>query len=182
MKKVLVISLCKYKLHESEFVRPVLDILMENKINYSLKFYKDLNFSLIKDFDKIIICGTSLLDNDFLENLNYFDWILNYGGKILGICAGMQVLGEIYGGVLKKKNEIGFYFEEFKSDFLGLIGKQEVYHLHNYYISNWKKIGFSLCSNSKIPQAVKHNTKNFYGVLFHPEVRNKNLILNFLKG
>jgi hypothetical protein len=125
MKKVLVVSLCKYELHESEFVRPVLNILIDNCINYSLKNYKDINSNLVEDFDKIILCGTGLLDNDFLNNLNNFNWILNYNGDILGICAGMQILGLVYGGNLKKKTEIGFYSEEFNFNFLGLIGKKK---------------------------------------------------------
>ena len=36
-------------------------------------------------------------------------------------------------------------------------------------------------TKSKIPQAIKHKEKKIYGVLFHPEVRNKELILNFVK-
>ncbi len=179
MKKVLVVSLCKYELHESEFVRPVLNILIDNCINYSFKNYKDINSDLVEYFDKIILCGTGLLDNDFLNNLNNFNWILNYNGDILGICAGMQILGLVYGGNLKKKTEIGFYSEEFNFNFLGLTGKKEVYHLHNNYICDWEKIGFKVYSTSNIPQAVKRNS--FYGVLFHPEIRNKDLILNFLK-
>ena len=65
MKKVLVVSLCKYELHESEFVRPILNILIDNCINYSFKNYKDINSDLVEYFDKIILCGTGLLDNDF---------------------------------------------------------------------------------------------------------------------
>ena len=30
-------------------------------------------------------------------------------------------------------------------------------------------------------QIVKHKDKNFFGVLFHPEVRNESVIENFLK-
>jgi anthranilate/para-aminobenzoate synthase component II len=39
---------------------------------------------------------------------------------------------------------------------------------------------FDIFSKTKYVQAIKHKTKPFYGVLFHPEVRNKGLIEKFL--
>jgi anthranilate/para-aminobenzoate synthase component II len=36
-------------------------------------------------------------------------------------------------------------------------------------------------SDKEIVQAVKHQTKEIYGVLFHPEVRQKEMIANFVK-
>jgi GMP synthase (glutamine-hydrolysing) len=38
------------------------------------------------------------------------------------------------------------------------------------------------CEGNGVVQAVKHKERPIYGVLFHPEVRNKNLILEFLKS
>lgn len=178
MKRILVISLCKEKMHEREFVNPIVSIIKEKKINFELKHYLDLtevDFSL---FSHIIISGTSYLDNDYLDKLSLFNWVFDFKGKVLGICSGMQIIGLLFGGKLKQKKEIGFYFEEFIKPFLGLSGKQEVYHLHNNYISNWEN--FNVYSNLDIPQAVKHKSKDIYGVLFHPEVRNKEVILNFL--
>ena len=52
---------------------------------------------------------------------------------ILGVCGGMQIIGKLFGGKLKKKTEIGYYKENFNKNFFGLIGESEVYHLHNYY-------------------------------------------------
>jgi GMP synthase-like glutamine amidotransferase len=83
------------------------------------------------------------------------------------------------GGKIKKHNEIGFFHENFENQFLGLTGEQEVYHLHNNYVQTNKNFG--IYSSNKIPQAIKHKDKEIYGVLFHPEVRQKNMILEFVK-
>ncbi|MFH1642745.1 MAG: hypothetical protein ABIC04_07665 [Nanoarchaeota archaeon] len=168
---ILIISTCRDKLHYFEFVKPVEDIAGDCRT----KHYSKLTTTDLKKADRIIICGTSLLDNKFMEDINKFEWIKNTTASILGICAGMQIIGKIFGGSLKRKTEIG-YFKEYFDDFLGLIGKQKVYHLYNYYVDFPKK--FKIYSKSKIPHAVRY--KNCYGVLFHPEVRQKFIIQNFL--
>lgn len=178
-KMILIINICKEKLHYFEFVKLIEDILESKKLKYFVKHYKDLNNNDLNKADKIIICGTSLYDNEFIKNLKYFSWIKKFEKPILGICGGMQIIGLIFGGKIKKKTEIGFYFENFNKEFLGLIGKQEVYHLHNYYIDFNRLNSFEIYCGEKISQAVKHKEKEIYGVLFHPEVRNKELIEKF---
>ena len=68
--------------------------------------------------------------------------------------------------------------ENFSEDFLGLNGENEVYHLHNSYV-DFSGLDFEVFTDGKVSQAVKHKKKNIYGVLFHPEVRGKDLIRNF---
>jgi len=172
---ILVISLCKEKLHELEFVKPIEDIL---KNNFIRKHYLELTEDDFNKCDKIIICGTSLKDNKFLDDIEKFDWIKSIDKPLFGICAGFQLIGLIHGGKLKKHLEIGYFFENFDKSFLGLDGKQEVYHLHNNYVDFCEH--FDLFSDGEIVQAIKHNNKQIYGTLFHPEVRNKKMILNFI--
>ena len=171
---ILVINLCKEKLHYLEFVKPIEDILEKD---FFTKHYLELSENDFDKADKIIICGTSLKDNSFLEDINKFNWIKHFDKPLLGICAGFQLIGLIHEGELKKKLEIGFFFENFDKMFLGLEGKQEVYHLHNNYVDFCDH--FDLFSDGEIVQAVKHKEKEIYGTLFHPEVRNKEMILNF---
>ncbi|MDD5193732.1 MAG: hypothetical protein PHF67_04070 [Candidatus Nanoarchaeia archaeon] len=181
---ILIINICKEKLHYYEFVKPIEDILRYKDIKFFTKPYNELTKRDLKKTKKVIICGTSIYDNEFLENCPDFDWLLNFNKPVLGICGGMHLIGTVFGNkthtkktLLKKKTEIGFYNEKFEEDFLGLIGEKEVYHLHNYYVRFGKD--FLIFTGGKCAQAIKHREREIYGVLFHPEVRNKDLITNF---
>ena len=107
--KTLIISTCKEKLHDLEFTKPIENILRGGgaefkKVNYLQEFSTE-------EFTHIIITGTSLQDNDYLNHLNKFEFIKNTKHKILGICAGMQIIQKIFNqnSELKSKTEIGFY-------------------------------------------------------------------------
>ncbi|RME78186.1 hypothetical protein D6774_02020 [Candidatus Woesearchaeota archaeon] len=175
MSGVLILNLCKEPLHFYEFVKPVEDILKKEGIAFKTIPFNQ--FTSSSACDKIIICGTSLKDDHYLD-LD-FSWIRSTSIPILGICAGCQMICLSFGAQLKKQTEIGYYKETFVNPFLGLRGEQEVYHLHNKYATLPKD--FISFTESKIPQAIKHQDKEIYGVLFHPEVRNKEMILAFTK-
>jgi GMP synthase (glutamine-hydrolysing) len=175
---ILLVDVCKEPLHYLEFVKPVEDILKEVRVKCFVRNYKQITKTDINNANKIIICGTSLKDNGFLKNIKNFSWVKSTDKPILGICAGMQVICLIFGGKVNKETEIGFYFENFNKKFLGLSGKREVYHLHNNFVSLPQN--FENFTNSKILQSIKHKEKEIYGVLFHPEVRNKELIRKFI--
>ncbi|MEX0933016.1 MAG: gamma-glutamyl-gamma-aminobutyrate hydrolase family protein [Candidatus Pacearchaeota archaeon] len=178
---ILLLNICKEKLHYFEFVKPIERILKEKEIDFYTKHYSKFTDKDLKA-DKIIICGTSLKDNDYLKNPNLFKWVGFYKKPILGICAGAQILCKHFKGNLIEKNEIGLNNVEFKKEFLGATsGSEEVYSLHNLSLdvddSEFDSIAFS--NNSKTIQAIKHKEKPIYGVLFHPEVRNEEIILEF---
>lgn len=182
---ILIISTCSEPIHELEFVKPIEKILKESpqKIKYKTVHYSKLKASDIKKSSKIIIAGTSLQDNEFSKDIRKFSWIkkLNPKKPLLGICAGMQIISLLYGGKAKSKTEVGYYFELFEKPFLSIEKdtEHEVYHLHNNYITLPKD--FESYTKGKIPQAIKHISKPVYGVLFHPEVRNRKIIEEFIK-
>lgn len=161
---ILLVNICKEKLHFYEFVRPIEDILIRNKIKCFIRYYTCVIKKDLEKADKIIICGTSLRDNEFLNNIKDFNWIKNYKKPILGICGGSHVIGLSLGKKLKKQKEIGLKKIKFKGEFLGIGGERNVYHLHEFYT---------------LPEVFKE--KNLYATLFHPEVRNKEIIVNFCK-
>ena len=174
---ILLIKTPKYSLHDLEFVKPIEDILKKNNLKFKSIHYRKLSQKIIKTADKIIISGTSLKDNYFLAHINNFKWIENFEKPILGICGGMHIMGLIFKGEIKKCQEIGLTEIIFKNDFLGYHGKHLVYELHNLNVESKEFIKYAMSNNCI--QAIKHKKKPFYGVQFHPEVRNKNLILNF---
>jgi GMP synthase (glutamine-hydrolysing) len=161
---LLIVNICKEKLHALEFVKPIEDILASQNIQFFTKHYSELKNSDIEKADKIIICGTSLKDNEFLDHLNSFHWIKNYKKPIFGICGGAHLIGLILRYKLKKKKEIGLKKLILQKEFLGFKGELQVYHLHQFYV---------------LPEVFHKD--NIYATLFHPEVRNKKIIEEFCK-
>ena len=60
--KLLLISTCQEKLSEREFVHPISKILDSEQ--HQILHYTECTRDTIQKFDKIIICGTSLKDNE----------------------------------------------------------------------------------------------------------------------
>jgi len=176
---IMIVNICSNNLHYFEFVKPIEDVLIKNNFEFKTRFYKKLKPELITKADKLIISGTSIKDNNFLENLKFFNWIKDFEKPILGICGGMHIIGLTYNGRIKKQQEIGLTKIYFRDEFLGLKENVEVYELHNYCVKSNEFENFAESMNC--PQATKHKNKPFFGVLFHPEVRNKNLIVAFGK-
>lgn len=175
---ILIINLAKEPMHYDEFVRPIEDILKGIGVAFKTVCIQKLNQKDLQA-DKIIIAGTSLMDNEYLNYKDKFEFIKTFDTPILGICAGMQIISLVFGGKLTKKQEIGLIDVEFKKEFLGVRGKRSVYALHNNRPTVPK--GFISCASSTCPQAIKHKVREIYGTLFHPEVRNKDIIESFTK-
>lgn len=170
---IILLSTCSEKLSEEEFVSPVARIVGGCKI---LHYKEKLDF---KKNDKLIICGTALKDNDYLENLKRFNYLKDIEIPVLGICSGMQILCMINGSALSKKTEIGLIDIRTTKPNKLFDGNFKAYSLHQNSVTLPK--GFITIAKSRsIIQSVKHKEKEIYGVMFHPEVRNREMIEKFL--
>lgn len=174
---ILIVNMNYKRLGYYEFVLPLYSIV-EPIEPCEVTYY-----SRVKDMDKyqkIILSGTPLMDNEYLTCIDTFSWIRECDTPILGICAGMQVIGLVFDSDLIPCREIGMTdiitVKEnplFSSTF-------SAYALHNYGILPSKNVEI-LAKSNKCVQGVKHKEKEIYGVLFHPEVRNKNIIKRFIQ-
>ncbi len=171
---ILIISTCSQKLSEEEFVKPIAKIVGKN--------YEIVHYSEIKDlskYEKIIICGTALADNEYLNHLEKFDWLKSAEKPVLGICSGMQAIALVFGAKITKNKEIGMTKIKTKKNNPLFSGTFEAYELHGNGLSDLKDFEILAASGSFV-QAVKHKTKEIYGIMFHPEVRNAQIISSFL--
>ena len=179
---ILLISICENELHELEFVKPIGDILRNKGIKFRIGHYKKIKQNDLNEAKKVIICGTSLQDNTFLDNIGKFSWIKTFSKPLLGICGGMQVIGLNFRCGLDKKRQIGIIKMTLKQDFLGLKRRTIIdgYNLHGLCLKinrrDFETLAYNRCS-----QIIKHRTKPIYGLMFHPEVRNKEIIEGFVK-
>ncbi len=178
--KTLLISTCTHALHEREFVFPISEILGENE--HDILYFQNCSEKLVSSYSRIIICGTSLQDFSYVEWFPFFDDLLKeFTAPILGICSGMQILTSIFGtSGLIDNVEIGITEVKTLEPNKLFEGTFLAYNLHNYSVQDCGKFTI-LAKSSNCIQAVKHVSKDIFGISFHPEVRNEKIISNFLK-
>lgn len=174
---ILLISTCKEKLSEYEFVTPIVEII--KSFEYDIINYKDLETSNISIYDKIIICGTSLQDNDYLKYFDDFKKLKNHNKEILGICSGFQIICKMFDEEIIDQQEIGMINVETQIKNPLVSGDFQAYNMHNFSADEVTSFNV-LAKSEKTIQMISHKKLNIFGVSFHPEVRNQQIIANFL--
>jgi GMP synthase-like glutamine amidotransferase len=163
-----------------EFVLPILAIAEELE-KCVVKHYLDVSEKTLNGCDKIILSGSALKDTVTLDQTQRFTWLKNCDKPVLGICAGMQTASLVFGGRLVKCREIGMTeIATLKANPL-FSSTFKVYALHNYAIVPSAEFEV-LAESAKCVHAIKHRQKDIYGVLFHPEVRNKDVVKKFIQA
>lgn len=181
---ILVINICKEKMHELEFVKPVCDILDGVGQDYKVRHYLRLKKGDL-EAEKVILCGTSLRDFEYLKHLRMFGWLRDYRGDVLGICGGAQILARVFGGDVFQSREVGKILVKRKEEFFDLPEEFFAYSIHNFGIKAPE--GFQVAaSSSEGAQVILREEKNrgggmLLGILFHPEVLNKGIIEKFAR-
>ena len=175
---ILLIDLTSDELSSLEFVNPIKRIVESCKEKTEVIHYSNLNEFQVQQADKIILCGTALKDNKFQDDFEKFNWMKDSKKPILGICAGMQIVGLVHGAKLIQMKEIGM---------TQIIAKNDIFQdtMFSAYEMHGSSVtlpeGFiEIAFNDKGTQAIKKD--KIYGIQFHPEVRNRKLIENFLKN
>ena len=162
-----------------EFVLPIAAVV-EKIRDFSIKHYSEVTNQDLNQCGSVILSGTALKDIATLSHLEKFQWLKETEKPVLGICAGMETLGVVFGACLVKCLEIGMTpiislkdNPLFSADF-------KAYSLHSYCVEASKEFEVWAKSGECI-QVIKHKTKPIYGALFHPEVRNPELIKRFIE-
>ena len=176
---ILLISTCSDKLSEREFVLPIVDIVKSEK--HQILHYNECSKDFVYEFDKILVCGTSLQDNRYQKDLEIFkDLLFDYDKPVLGICSGMQTVVSIFEEKIVENVEIGMIDVQTLENNSLCEGEFQAYSLHNYSVDNLEF--FEVLARSETStQVIKHKSKEIFGVSFHPEVRNSEVIENFLR-
>jgi|WetSurMetagenome_2_1015567.scaffolds.fasta_scaffold00363_12 diphthine-ammonia ligase len=180
--RILLIDLCceKDSLSNYEFVLPISDALRRAGAYCEIRHYAEVEPRDRLSCDRIVLCGTALMDNDYAEHLQYFSWIRGCKKPVLGICAGMQVIGVVYGGSIVQDPAIGLKDIEIvrSSPLLGEPRRIEGYHLHNYAVTLPQEFSL-LAGRVDAVGAFQRGSDPVYGLIFHPEVRNRWILERF---
>lgn len=169
-QKVLIINLNKHDLAYHEFITPIISIIKEADVVHYKESYNPNNY------DKIILGGTPLKDNEFLENIKLFNWIDDFKKPVLGICAGAEVIALRLKCRLTTNKSIGLKKIKTINNNPLFKGEFEAYCLHSLSVELRNEKGYTeLAENT---EAFMFN--NLYGIMFHPEVRNIYIVKKFI--
>ncbi len=160
-----------------EFVLPIAKIVKRFD-KYDIKPYLKVPSLNLEKYSKIILSGACLRNSP--RDIKNFKWLKTYKKPVLGICAGMQTISTVFGSSLIQCMEIGMKQVKTKKENILFSGKFKAFELHNYSIIPSQKIDVLAISRNCV-QAIKIKDRPLYGVLFHPEVRNIEIIENFIK-
>ncbi|MEK6941180.1 MAG: hypothetical protein AABW49_04755 [Nanoarchaeota archaeon] len=164
-------------------------VLTELNMPFEKISLSELKQNSWKKHNGIIISGSPLLLTKEKEKLlPKFLFLKNITIPALGICFGHQIVGLINGAIItngkliKKKEQITILA---KDPLFQNIQKEVMFdENHEEYITIPRNFLHLARSESYEIEAMKHPTKNVYGIGFHPErsgEQGKTLLKNFYK-
>ncbi len=163
----------------TEFVPPILSAL-EGVEPCLVEHFLDVTSEEVSCCSRVILSGTTLKDFEAQNHLKKFDWLKTCEKPLLGICAGMQIISLVYDVPLAECTQVGMTQINTAKFNLLFEGNFQAYTLHS--LAPQKSETFeTLATSETCIQAIKHKQKPIYGVLFHPEVRNIDILKKFVK-
>ena len=182
--KILIVNNAEKEV--ADFVAPIEHLLNENSIEFSTIQYSDLTNTELEDFDGIILSASPRGDDIVDSHQKLYQWVKSSHIPILGICAGHQIIGKLYGSELirDKEKEIGDLNVEIIKEDKIFFGYDKIFLVkQNHHDSVTLPEDFILLAKSEkcANQIMKHKTKPIYTTQFHAEILNEKLILNFIK-
>jgi GMP synthase-like glutamine amidotransferase len=162
-----------------EFVQPIVSVIQPLE-NCVVRHFSELQPSELSCYGKIVLSGNTLKDHATLNQTEKFQWLKTCKQPVLGICAGMQTISLVFGEPLTAYLQVGMIEVETLAPNSLFEGKFRAYALHNFSVEPSRAFQV-LAKSTKCVQAIKHIQRDVYGVLFHPEVRNPEILRNFIK-
>ena len=117
--------------------------------------------------------------NDYLNDLDNFKKLKDLNKPILGICSGFQIVCSMFNEKIIEQEEIGMMSVSTTQSNPLVSGDFQAYNMHNFSVADLTSFNV-LAKSDKTVQLVSHKKRNIFGVSFHPEVRNEQIIINFL--
>jgi len=180
--RVLIVSTCRYRLSEYEFVTPLIQICRKSGAEVEVARYDSLRNVDPGRYSHAVISGTALKDFDYLNYVEDFEPLLEEGIPVLGICAGAQVIALYYGSKLEDLVIIGRHpIHVVRENPLLPSGTTHAYFLLSKVIVPTRKL-IELGRTGEATSLYKVEGRETYGALFHPEVLNREVIRNFLEN
>ncbi len=161
-----------------EFVLPIVEVI-KNLGLWTVKHYLEVTGEDLTRCDVFVLSGTALKDMATLTQLERFQWLKEIDKPVLGICAGMETIGMVFGMRLRPCLEIGMTPVKVVKENPMVSGDFKAYSLHSVCVEPTGD--FEVWAESpQCVQLIKHKRNEIYGILFHPEVRNQEILRRFV--
>lgn len=180
---ILLVDLCyrEDSLGFDEYLLPLARIA--ERLGYQTRalHFRAVSPDDLSSAEAVILCGTPLADNAFLEEANTFLWLEEAVIPVLGVCAGMEIICRTFGGMLGPCTEIGMSEIRMGQDTLPFENHCSfpAFELHTLGCTD-AGILEVLAVSDQCVQIVRHPGRPIFGVMFHPEVRNEWVVEQFL--
>ncbi len=175
---VLLVSTCAEPFSEAEFVAPLERIACDAGATVESSSLGTLN-SVPEGVSHILLAGTTLQDDKYLKEIGAVERLLETGVPLLAVCSGMQLLAAASGGEIIAQREIGMVAVETLAENPLCASRFEAFALHRHAVEPGARLEV-LARSKACAQVVRHRELPAWGVLFHPEVRNEQLVRSFL--
>ena len=162
-----------------EFVMPIVEVVKPLG-DCVVKHYLDITAQDLSLCGTVILSGTPLKDTATLKQPEKFRWLKETDRPVLGVCAGMETIGVVYGAEVRRCVEIGMTQISTVQDNQLFQGDFRAYSLHSVCVDLGGEFEV-LAKSAQCIQAFKLRDRRIYGTLFHPEVRNPEIIKKFLQ-
>ena len=168
---------------DQSFVDPIKGALVGTDTTVQVREYGEVYD--VNSFDAVIISASPKGDDIVNDHRQNFEWLLTYQNPVLGICAGHQLIGTMFGGELKRDTEAedgDIHIQIVKEDplFKRHEGELKVEQHHNDSITLPADFELLATSDKCEVQAMRHKERPTYSVQWHAERSNPDIIRNFI--
>jgi GMP synthase (glutamine-hydrolysing) len=168
-----------------EFIEPLQKIALNAKVSYKTIEYEETLTTDLSIYDGFLISG-SPRGNDIVDHhLPYFLWIKECRVPVFGICAGHHVIGKMFGSKLLRsiEKEVGNFnvYIDKKDAIFNTLPSQFLAN-QNHHDSITLPQDFILLAHTEDCKntMMKHKENPIYSTQFHPEILNKEILVNFI--
>lgn len=172
---------------ERQFVDPIERYLSEQNASFVTREWREfIGADEVGPSSSVIISASPMGDNaNFEERIRAFQWVKNVRVPVMGICAGHQFIGHIFGAELTRDREsekgnvpVTILEDDPVFEGLGRVIDTEQQHHDSITLPN----GFTLLASSGRcrVQSMRHTEKHIYGFQWHVEISNLEIIGNFI--
>ncbi len=161
-------------LAREEYARPIAE-----SVGGEIVHYRQLTAPMVAEASHIVLCGTPLRDNVVLDDIKRFAWLARIEKPVLGICVGAEVIGQVFGCELESAKEIGVVKVRVEATNPLADEDFEAYCVHSQAVVPNDQVEVFARSDACV-QMFRIVRRPVWGIQFHPEVRNLQILQAFL--